>query len=574
MAKVGTIDTRQKHAPAPAPAPPREDYLNMGGGWKSWAATLDHKRIGVMYLFGILISFALAGTFALIMRTKLLTPGAVEWLSADGYNQAFTLHGVIMVFLVIIPGVPAALGNIVLPLLLGAKDVAFPRVNLLSFYMWVAGALMGIVVVCLPNRLDTGWTFYVPYSITTNGNVVLMTSAAFLLGFSSIFTGLNFITTIHKLRPPGMTWFRMPLFVWALYATAIMQVLATPVLGITLLLLIVERTMQVGIFNPALGGDPVLYQHFFWFYSHPAVYIMIVPAMGVISEIIPVFSRKHIFGYPFIAISSIAIALFGFIVWGHHMFVSGQSTLMDMIFSALTFSVSIPSAVKVFNWLLTMWRGSISMKTPMLYALAFIFLFTIGGLTGLPLATLSTDIHLTDTYFVIAHFHYVMMGSGLIAFFAGLFYWWPKFTGRMYHERTGQIGAILNFIGFNVTFFTQFMLGSQGMPRRYYQYVPEFQTYHIISTIGAYILLVGFLFAAYSLLSSLVAGRKAPANPWGGGTLEWTVPSPPPWYNFETTPVAADPYDMEHLVWDEKEGGYVPKPGWNPSTAPEHAHAH
>jgi cytochrome c oxidase subunit 1 len=572
MANSSTVTLKGKPAVA---EPPREDFLNIGGGWKSWVFTLDHKRIGIMYLYGILTSFFLAGVFALIIRTKLLTPGPVSWLSADGYNQVFTLHGIIMVFLVIIPGVPAALGNIVLPLLLGAKDVAFPRVNLLSFYMWATGALMGVLTLFLKNRLDTGWTFYVPYSTSTNGNVVLVTTAAFILGFSSIFTGLNFIVTIHKLRPPGMTWFRMPLFVWALYATAIMQVLATPVLGITLLLLIVERTMHVGIFDPALGGDPVLYQHFFWFYSHPAVYIMIVPAMGVISELIPVFSRKHIFGYPFIAVSSIAIALFGFIVWGHHMFVSGQSNLMDMIFSALTFSVSIPSAVKVFNWLTTMWRGSIDFKTPMLYALSFIFIFTIGGLTGLPLATLSTDVHLTDTYFIIAHFHYVMMGSGIIAFFGGLFYWWPKFTGKMYHELSGQIGAIIVFIGFNLTFFTQFMLGSQGMPRRYYQYVPEFQTYHVISTIGAYILLVGFLFAAYSLLSSLANGRKAPANPWGGATLEWTVPSPPPWYNFETTPIAGDPYDMTHLVWDENIGGYVPKPGWHPLTAAEAAsHGH
>jgi cytochrome c oxidase subunit 1 len=413
---------------------------------------------------------------------------------------------------------------------------------------------------------DTGWTFYTPYSTTTStGGVIPILTAVFILGFSSIFTGMNFVVTIHKLRPKGMTWFRMPLFLWALYATALIQVLATPVLAITLLLLIVERTLDIGIFNPAMGGDPVLYQHFFWFYSHPAVYIMILPAMGIISEIISVHSHRHIFGYRFIAFSSVAIAIFSFLVWGHHMFTSGQSALMNTLFSAITFSVAIPSAIKVFNWLATLYKGSISLNTPMMYGLGFIFLFTIGGLTGIHLGTLNVDIHLHDTYFVVAHFHYVMMGSALIAMIGGLHHWWPKMTGRMYSEKWGQIGFWLVFIGFNVTFFTQFMLGSQGMPRRYYDYLPEFQTYHVISSIGSYIMAIGFGVIAVYLLHSCYRGRKAPANPWGGRSLEWQCTSPPPYYNFKKTPTVGDCYDFSVVRWDEAEQGYVVDRSLDPS---------
>jgi cytochrome c oxidase subunit 1 len=411
----------------------RDNYLNHTRGIRSWLFTLDHKRIGVLYLISILSAFFLGGMFALVLRTELMTPGKTI-VDADFYNQMFTLHGAVMIFLFIIPGIPAALGNLALPLMLGAKDVAFPRLNLCSWWLWVTGAVFAVISILL-GAVDTGWTFYTPYSTTTGTAVVSIVTGVFILGFSSIFTGLNFIVTIHKLRPHGMTWFRMPLFLWGLYGTAIIQVLATPVLGITALLLIAERTMGVGIFDPGLGGDPVLFQHFFWFYSHPAVYIMILPAMGVISELISVFSRKHIFGYKFIAFSSIAIAVLSFLVWGHHMF-TAMSPLANMLFSALTFSVSIPSAIKVFNWLATMYGGSIQLRTPMLYALGFIFLFTIGGLTGLFLGTLSTDIHLHDTYFVVAHFHYVMFGGTVIAFLGGLHYWWPKMTGRMYSEKS------------------------------------------------------------------------------------------------------------------------------------------
>ena len=536
-----------------------DNYLTHDKGVLSWIFTLDHKRIGVMYLCSVLTAFALGGFFALLVRTELLTPGHTI-MDHDTYNQMFTLHGAIMVFLVIIPGIPAALGNIIMPLQLGAKDVAFPRMNLASYHLWIVGALFMLTSLAI-NAVDTGWTFYTPYSTTTSTAVVPAAFGAFILGFSSIFTGLNFIVTMHKMRPPGMNWFRLPLFCWALYSTALIQVLATPVIGITLLMMIVERTLHIGIFDPTLGGDPVLFQHFFWFYSHPAVYIMIVPAFGVIGEIIPVFSRKRIFGYKFIAISSLAIAFLGFLVWGHHMFVSGQSVLAGTIFSAITFLIAIPTAIKVFNWITTMYKGVIHLDTPMLYALAFLWVFTIGGLTGVFLAVMSVDVHLHDTYFVVAHFHYVMMGGAITAFMGGLHYWWPKFTGKMYPEKAGRIGATLVFLGLNVTFFPQFILGSRGMPRRYYNYLPEFQPLHVLSTLGAYTLGLGFLLTAFYLFKSLKNGKTAPANPWGGATLEWQCSSPPPYYNFHKAPViSAGPYDgYENLMYDEAIGGYIPR---------------
>jgi cytochrome c oxidase subunit 1 len=544
---------------APKTGSGSDNYLVHDKGFLSWALTLDHKRIGIMYLGSVLAAFALGGLFALILRTELLTPGRTI-IDHDTYNQMFTLHGAIMVFLVIIPGIPAALGNIALPLQLGAKDVAFPRLNLASYYLWLIGAIFMLTSLVM-NAADTGWTFYAPYSTSTETAVAPAAMGAFILGFSSIFTGLNFIVTIHKLRPPGMGWFRMPLFVWALYSTALIQVLATPVIGITLLMLIVERLLRIGIFDPALGGDPVLFQHFFWFYSHPAVYIMVVPGFGVIGDLIPVFSRKRIFGYKFIAVSSLAIAFLGFLVWGHHMFVSGQSVLAGSIFSAITFLIAIPTAIKVFNWIATMYKGRIHLDTPMLYALAFLWVFTIGGLTGVFLAVMNVDIHLHDTYFVVAHFHYVMMGGAITALLGGIHYWWPKAFGKMYDEKQGRFGALLVFAGLNITFFPQFIMGSRGMPRRYYNYLPEFQDLHQLSTIGAYMLGLGFLMTAFYLLKSLKSGPPAPANPWGSRTLEWTLPSPPPYYNFHHAPtVTRGPYDdYEGLVYDEKIGGYVEK---------------
>jgi len=530
-----------------------DNYLTHRRGIRSWIFTLDHKRIGVMYLVSIIIALFLGGLFALLVRAELLGPGRTI-MDNDTYNKIFTLHGAIMIFLFIIPATPAALGNFVLPIMLGAKDVAFPRLNLASYYLYVFGALFAILSLAT-GGVDTGWTFYTPYSTTTGTAVIPITLGVFILGFSSIFTGINFVVTIHKLRPQGMTWFRMPLFLWGLYATAIIQILATPVLGMTVLLLIVERLFHIGIFDPALGGDPVLYQHFFWFYSHPAVYIMILPAMGIISELVSTFSHRHIFGYRFIAYSSIAIAFLSFLVWGHHMFTT-ESALASMIFSALTFSVAIPSAVKVFNWVATMYKGSITLETPMCYALSFLFLFVIGGLTGLFLGSLATDVHLHDTYFVVAHFHYVMFGGTLMAFIGGLHYWWPKMFGKMYSEFWGRLTCFVIFLGFNATFFAQFILGTLGMPRRYANYPEKFTFLHRFSSIGSFVMGVGFIIMLVYLIHSLFRGRKAPANPWGSATLEWQCSSPPPHDNFAEQPKVGDPYDLSHIVYDSALGGY------------------
>ncbi|MBN1407116.1 MAG: cytochrome c oxidase subunit I [Calditrichaceae bacterium] len=523
-----------------------KNYLNDQKGIKSWLLTLDHKRIGILYLYSIMFFFFIGGMSALLIRLELIRPQEVI-VGADTYNQLFTLHGAIMIFLFIIPGIPAILGNFVLPLMIGAKDVAFPKLNLASWYVYIFGSLFAVYSL-VTGAVDTGWTFYTPYSTSTDTSVVSMTLGAFILGFSSIFTGINFIVTIHKLRAPGMTWFKMPLFVWASYATAIIQVLATPVLGITLLLLIAERLLGIGIFDPAMGGDPVLYQHFFWFYSHPAVYIMILPGMGIISEVIAVFSKKKIFGYNAIAFSSLGIALVSFLVWGHHMFTSGQSEFAAMIFSFLTFLVGIPSGIKMFNWLATLYKGSITFETPMLYALSFMFLFAIGGFTGIMLGALSVDVHLHDTYFVVAHFHYVMMGGTVMAFLAGLHYWWPKIWGRTYNEFWARIAAFLIFVGFNVTFFSQFILGAKGMPRRYYTYLDQYQPLHAFSSVGAFVIGAGFFIMAFYLIHAMVRGKRIGRNPWGALTLEWTTTSPPSHHNFEEIPVVKNgPYDFDRI---------------------------
>ncbi|MBA3973497.1 MAG: cytochrome c oxidase subunit I [Candidatus Solibacter sp.] len=535
-------------AMTPTAAHGHPDYLSENKGLWNWLTTVDHKRIGLMYLWSVTAFMIIGGLLALVIRLELLTPRQTI-MSAELYNRAFTLHGAIMTFLVIIPAIPAILGNFALPLLLGAKDVAFPRLNLASLYVYWIGAAMAVSTLLL-GGVDTGWTFYTPYSTTTGGGVSMMVLAAFVLGFSSIFTGLNFIATTHKLRAPGMGWFQLPLFVWGMYSTAIIQILATPVLGITLLLLVMERVFHIGIFDPQLGGDPVLFQHFFWFYSHPAVYIMILPAMAVMSEVIPTFSKKSIFGYKAIAFSSVAIALLGFLVWAHHMFVAGMSLFAGAIFSFLTFFIAIPSAIKVFNWIATMWRGSIDLKVPMLYAINFLLIFTIGGLTGLFLASLSTDVHLHDTYFVVSHFHYVMAGSNMLALLAGLHYWWPKMYGRMYNNTLATIACTLIFIGFNATFLPQFVMGSRGMPRRYYNYLEQFQTMHVASTIGSWILAAGLFLALATLLASLRKPKDAVPNPWNGRTFEWEAGSPPITHNFEHTPVCIySPYDYrEHPV--------------------------
>jgi cytochrome c oxidase subunit I len=525
------------------------NFFEASSGLKSWTHTLDHKRIGLMYLGSVLFAFFLGGVFALLVRLELLTPGKTI-VEAKTYNQFFTLHGAIMVFLFIIPAIPAALGNFLLPIMVGAKDVAFPRLNLMSFYVYLSGAVLCVWSI-ISGSIDTGWTFYTPYSSGPTGtdtSVIPMVAGVFVMGFSSILTGLNFIVTIHKLRAPGITWSRLPLFLWSLYATSVIQVLATPVLAITLAMLILERAVGVGIFDPRLGGDPVLFQHFFWFYSHPAVYIMILPGMGIISELIATFSRKEIFGYKAVAMSSLGLALVSFIVWGHHMFVSGQSEFATIVFSFLTFLVAIPSAIKVINWTATLYQGSIDLKSPMLYALGFIFTFTIGGLTGVFLGVLSVDVHLHDTYFVVAHFHYVMMGGTVIGFLGGLLYWWPKMTGKMFSEKLARISFGFVFIGFNATFFVQFIMGAKGMPRRYYNYLDQYAPFHAFSTVGSWILGTGFLIMLYMLVDSLRNGKAAPANPWNSLSIEWQTPSPPPLENFDKTPIVTHgPYDY-HLV--------------------------
>jgi cytochrome c oxidase subunit 1 len=529
---------------------PHVNFYKAKRGWLSWIYTLDHKRIGLMYLTMVSLAFLAGGIFALLLRIELFSRGKTI-VDTETYNRFFTLHGAIMVFLFIIPSVPAALGNFFLPIQIGAKDVAFPKLNMFSFYIYLAGATLVLCSIVL-GSVDTGWTFYTPYSIQTQNAVVFMTLGVFVLGFSSILTGVNFIVTVHKMRAPGITWTRLPLFVWGMYATALIQVLATPVLAITLLLLAMERVFGLGIFNPQLGGDPVLFQHFFWFYSHPAVYIMIVPGMACVSELIATFSRRAIFGQFAIAMSSLGLALLGFLVWGHHMFTAGMSEFSTMMFSALTFLVAIPSGVKVFNWTATLYKGSIYLTTGMLYALSFIFLFTIGGLTGLFLGVLSVDIHLHDTYFVVAHFHYVMMGGTVMGFLGGLFYWWPKMTGKMHSEKWAKIGWAFVFVGFNVTFISQFIMGSRGMPRRYYDYLPQFEPFHRASTIGSWILGTGLFISGAVLLHAIFAGKKAPKNPWGSAALEWQTESPPVLANFKETPVITrGPYDY-HLATPEE----------------------
>ncbi|NUM52837.1 MAG: cytochrome c oxidase subunit I [Candidatus Hydrogenedentes bacterium] len=526
-----------------APSVPKTHYANIRTTLMSWLFTVDHKRIAILYLISITVFFAVGGLFASLIRIELLTPKG-DFMTGDTYNKMFTLHGVIMIFFFLIPSVPATLGNFALPIMIGAKDLAFPKINLLSWWLYILGGVLAVVVL-LRGGLETGWTFYPPYSTTyATSQVTIAILAAFLAGFSSIFTGLNFIVTVHKMRAPGMTWFRLPLFVWAHYATSIIQILGTPVVAITLVLVAVERVWGIGIFNPQIGGDPVLFQHLFWFYSHPAVYVMILPGMGVVSEVIPCFSRKRIFGYEFIAFSSLAIAIIGFLVWGHHLYVSTQSTYAGMVFSLLTFLVAVPSAIKVFNWTATMYKGEITFEAPMIYALGFIGLFLVGGLTGLVLASMANDIHFHDTYFVVAHFHYVMVGGMVMAYMCGLHFWWPKMTGRMYPATLATIAAILVFVGFNFTFFPQFILGYLGMPRRYHSYVDEFQVLNIMSTMGASVLGLGYGLQPFYLLWSLFKGEPAGDNPWGAKGLEWQVPSPPPTFNFpDGRPVVVeDPY--------------------------------
>jgi cytochrome c oxidase subunit 1 len=525
----------------------RENYLNQEYGIRSWLLTTDHKRIALLYLASITFFFFVGGFFALLIRLELLTP-AGDLVQADTYNKLFSMHGQVMIFFFLIPSIPAVLGNFLVPLMIGAKDLAFPRINLLSWYLYIIAGVIYVHCI-LTGGVDTGWTFYTPFSTAfSNTRVIEAGIAIFIAGFSSILTGLNFVVTIHRMRAPGMTWSRLPLFIWAHYATSIIQLLGTPVLAITLLLVVFERAFNLGIFDSTRGGDPLLFQHLFWFYSHPAVYIMILPAMAVESEVVACFTRKRIFGYNFVAMSSIAIAVFGFLVWDHHMFVAGISLYAALIFSILSYLVAVPSAIKVFNWTATMYKGSISFTTPMLYAFGFIGLFTMGGLTGLFLAALGIDVHVHDTYFVIAHFHYIMVGGAVMGYLGGLHFWWPKISGRMYPEGWGRLAALLVFAGFNLTFFPQFILGYMGMPRRYWQYPPEFQVLNVLSTAGSTILAVGYVLPMIYFLWSMRYGKIASDNPWGAAGLEWKTTSPPPTFNFEEAPeVTWEAYNYEEI---------------------------
>ena len=530
----------------------RETYLNSSYGVKSWLLTIDHKRIALLYLIGVTAFFFIGGFFAMLVRLELLTP-AGDLLQSDTYNRVFTMHGVVMVFFFLIPAIPAVLGNFLVPLMIGAKDLAFPRINLLSWYIFMLGGTISLYAM-ITGGVDTGWTFYPPYSSTfSNSNVTGVGVGVFINGFSSILTGLNFIVTIHRMRAPGLTWGRLPLFIWSHYATSVIMVLGTPVIAITLLLLVFERVLHLGIFNPALGGDPLLFQHLFWFYSHPAVYIMVLPGMAVISELVTCFSRKRIFGYNFVALASVGIAVLGFLVWAHHMFVAGISVYAAMVFSLLSFFVAIPSAIKVFNWTATMYKGSISYSTPMLYVFGFIGLFTVGGLTGLFLASIGVDVHVHDTYFIVAHFHYIMVGGTIMAYLGGLHFWWPKITGRMYPEAWAKLSALLVFVGFNLTFFPQFVVGYLGMPRRYHAYPAEFQVLNILSTAGASILALGYLLPMVYFIWSLRYGAIAGPNPWNAAGLEWKTASPPPTHNFDETPVVTwEAYNYDELPAHEE----------------------
>ena len=522
-------------------------------GVLGWLLSTDHKRIGMMYLGCITTMFIVAAMIGIAIRLQLFAPGQ-HIMTAQTYNASFTVHGIIMIFLFIIPSIPAAFGNLLLPIQIGARDVSFPKLNLLSWYLYISGAILAVLAIFTGTGApDTGWTFYVPFSTQTSTNVSLAALAAFMLGFSSILTGINFVTTIHRLRAEGMGWGRLPLFVWTLYATAWIQVLATPMLGITLVLVMLERFFGAGLFDVASGGDPILFQHLFWIYSHPAVYIMILPAMGVISEIIPTFSRKPLFGYWAMAISSLAIAFAGSLVWAHHMYASGMSDFAILVFSLLTFIVAIPSAIKIFNWIATLYKGSIELAPPMLYALAFILQFAIGGLGGLALGAAAADIHLHDTTFVVGHFHYTMFGGTGFAFFAALHYWLPKFTGRMYNHKVAFIAWGLLFVGFNVTYMAMQAVGIQGMPRRYYDYLPEFQTLNMVATLGSWVLAAGLIMMFANLLKGMLNGKPVGMNPWGGATLEWQVPSPPPMLNFgkEDPVVTRGPYDYKGVRADE-----------------------
>jgi cytochrome c oxidase subunit 1 len=541
-------------ASADKPVYPAVNYLNADRGVRSWLLTLDHKRISLMYFASVLLFFLVGGIFAMAIRLELLTPDPTI-MGANTYNRMFTLHGVVMIFMFMIPAIPGVFGNFCLPLMLGAKDVAFPRLNLLSLYLYWTGAILAVAGMVMGGT-DTGWTLYAPYSTTTPMTVFPVVLGIFVLGFSSIVTGLNFIVTIHTLRAPGMTWMRMQLFVWAIYATSIIQVLATPVIGLTVMLVGIEKIGGFGLFDATKGGDPVLFQHFFWFYSHPAVYIMVLPSMGVVSDAIAAFARKNVFGYKMIAYSSLGIAFVGFFAWGHHMFVSGQSPFDNGAFAVISMFVGVFTAIKVFNWVGTLYRGAIMVSAPFIYICGFLFFIVFGGMTGIAVATVSLDVHWHDTYFVVAHFHFIMVGAVIMGFLIAIHYWFPKMFGRKYHEGWAMVAASFIVLGFIATFIPQFLAGNAGMPRRYYMYPERFEALNVASTAGSSLLAFGFIIVAIYLIYAMLRGEIAGDNPWNSRGVEWMTTSPPDKHNFPTPIVITeDPHsyqepgeEVEHVI--------------------------
>ena len=534
---------------------------------RKYIFSIDHKIIGIQYMITGFVFLVLAGLLAEVIRVQLMHANG-GFVSADTYNEVYSVHGSAMVWLVIIPLATGAFGNFVFPLQIGARDVAFPWLNMVSFWLFPPAGLLlfGSFLLGAP---AAGWTEYPPMSLQGAPGTSMWCAAIFLVGISSTMTGLNFLVTLIKMRAPGMTFTRMPLFCWAQFATAPMSMIATTALAAALAALFMERQFGVPFFDPTKGGSPILWQHMFWFYSHPAVYIMILPIFGIISEVFPTFARKPIFGYKMIAFSSVSIALLSFMVWAHHMFTSGLAPFLQLPFMILTMLIAIPTGIKIFSWVATLWEGKIHYTTAMLFAIGFIATFTFGGITGVFLSAVPFDLHAHGTYFIVAHLHYVLVGGSLMGILSGVYYWYPKMTGRLMNDKLGHWTFWLFFIGFNGTFLPMHMLGLLGMPRRVATYDPQFQTWNQIESGFSFVMTFALLLFFANILWSLRRGKKAGSNPWGARTLEWQLPSPPHYYNFKHIPtVFSTPYDFaEPLPYAGLEEELTDSPGPAPAVA-------